>query len=191
MSPRCTSRFRRISATCHRVVGWLDFRLGRWERARWHFERVLQLLGDDFSAYLHLGRVAYRLGDYAGWRRECGHAQRTAPQRYARLRHAFDLAQPRAAGALSGPGESWQAPSFRVSRVGTNCSEVRAAPDAACGNLADGEPDVGRAAHGRRRRYGDDFRDDHERVRFQGLPPIRPADLACVDLDELTQKLGR
>jgi hypothetical protein len=190
MSPRSTFRFRRISATWHRIVGWVDFRLGRWERARWHFERVLQLVGDDFSAYLHLGRVAYRLGDYAGWRRECGHAQRTAPQRYARLRHAFDLAQPRAAGALVGPGETWQSPSFRVSRVGTNCSEARVTPDAARGNLADGELDDSTTVHRSRHRYGDDFRDDHERIRFQGLPPIRPADLARVDLDELTQQLG-
>ena len=90
-----TARSRRLRtrgrAACHRLLGRLLFRCGRLQPARQQFERVLDLRGDDFQAYVHLGRIAYKLGDYAGWRRECGHARRTAPERFARLRHPFEL----------------------------------------------------------------------------------------------------
>ncbi len=179
MTDRRTSPLRTLVATCHKAVGWVDFRLGRLDRARWHFERVLQLLGDDFSAYVHLGRVAYRLGDYAGWRRECGHAQRTAPARYARLRHTFDLVQARAAGTAADPADAWPSVAFRMSRVGTDGSEARLSQDAA----ADACPG------GPVRRFGDDFSSEGERARFRRLQAISSADLARVDVDELARRL--
>lgn len=74
------------------------FRGGSRLRARPHYERVLQLKGDDFDAYVHLGRIAFAVGDYAGWRREFEHARRTDPLRFARLRHPFELFEPRLAG---------------------------------------------------------------------------------------------
>src|SRR5687768_9463026 len=91
---------RNTAATWHRSCGRLWFRLNAHDRARRHFERVLQLLGDDFVAYVYLGRIAYGLGDYAGWRREFEHARRTEPERFARLKYPFELFEPRAAGAL-------------------------------------------------------------------------------------------
>jgi len=74
------------------------FRGGSRLRARPHYERVLQLRGDDFGAYVQLGRIAFSVGDYAGWRREFEHARRTDPLRFARLRHPFELFEPRLAG---------------------------------------------------------------------------------------------
>ncbi|MEO6597613.1 MAG: hypothetical protein ABIP94_22950 [Planctomycetota bacterium] len=59
---------------------------------------MLVLRGADFSAYVHLGRIAFDTGDYAGWRREFEHARRADPYRFARLRHPFELFEPRLAG---------------------------------------------------------------------------------------------
>jgi hypothetical protein len=87
-----------LRARFHSLCGWMWFRGGSRLRARPHYERVLQLKGDDFDAYVHLGRIAFAVGDYAGWRREFEHARRTDPLRFARLRHPFELFEPRLAG---------------------------------------------------------------------------------------------
>lgn len=89
----------RLAAMC----GWVAFRLGLRERARRQYERVLRLKGDDFAAYIHLGRIAYDNGDYAGWRREFAHARRADPGRFARLRQPFELFEPRLAGTTHEP----------------------------------------------------------------------------------------
>ncbi len=75
----------RLQAALHRACGRAWFRLGRPQRARHHFERVLLLRGEDFDAYVQLGRIAFAIGDYAGWRRELRHAHRIDPVRFARL----------------------------------------------------------------------------------------------------------
>lgn len=98
MSPWLHSLLRRTLATWHGLGGRILFRIGCAAAARRHFERVLHLRGDDFAAYVHLGRLAYSLGDYAGWRREFEHARRTDPSRFLRLRMPFELFEPRAAG---------------------------------------------------------------------------------------------
>jgi hypothetical protein len=76
---------RRAAALWHRAAGWLQFRLGAREAARRHFERVLECRGDDFSAYVHLARIAFLQCDYSCSMREFGRARRTDPARFARL----------------------------------------------------------------------------------------------------------
>src|SRR5690606_15592662 len=85
-------------ASAHSMCGWLAYKLGWVGIARRQFERVLLLRGADFRAYVHLGRIAFDHGDYAGWRRELEHARRTDPIRFARLRHPIELSEPRLAG---------------------------------------------------------------------------------------------
>ena len=87
-----------LQACLHSLCGWVLFRAGCRLRARKHYERVLQLRGSDFGAYVHLGRIAFAIGDYAGWRREFEHARRADPARFVRLRHPFELFEPRLAG---------------------------------------------------------------------------------------------
>jgi hypothetical protein len=89
---------RTLRASAHSACGWLAYRLGWHTFAQKRFERVLLLRGDDFRAYVHLGRIAFDLGDYAGWRREFEHARRADPERFARLRHPLELFEPRLAG---------------------------------------------------------------------------------------------
>ena len=89
---------RLVRACVHSACGGVAYRLGCHGTARRQFERVLLLRGADFRAYVHLGRIAFDLGDYAGWRREFEHARRTDPARFARLRHPMELFEPRLAG---------------------------------------------------------------------------------------------
>lgn len=93
------ARFLRASlARLHSLCGWIGYRFGFRAAARRHYERVLVLRGCDFPAYVHLGRIAFDVGDYAGWRREFEHARRADPRRFERLRHRLDLFEPRLAG---------------------------------------------------------------------------------------------
>ncbi|MBL8729960.1 MAG: hypothetical protein JNM25_16165 [Planctomycetes bacterium] len=87
-----------LLARIHAGCGWAALRLGWRTLARRHYERVLVLRGSDFGAYVQLGRLAFTAGDYAGWRREFEHARRADPKRFARLRHPFELFEPRLAG---------------------------------------------------------------------------------------------
>src|SRR5262245_9776669 len=87
-----------LGARFHVACGWLAYRLGCRRAARNHFERVLLLRGADFHAYVNLARIAFDVGDYAGWRRELEHARRLDPDRFARLRHPLELFEPRLAG---------------------------------------------------------------------------------------------
>lgn len=175
---------RSAGAAWHRLAGAAWFRLGRTERARGHFERVLELRGDDFAAYVYLGRIAYSVGDYAGWRREYEHARRTSPERYARLKHPFELFEPRAAGALreeAGERATWRT--------------VKVPPDGdpmASGNGLEARILRGDVASlfGRGRRGGDDCGSAAERQKFRSLGPIRRAEVVDVDIDDLSRRLG-
>ncbi|HEB53364.1 MAG TPA: hypothetical protein ENI87_08940 [bacterium] len=100
-SPLRLLRIARASA--HSACGWLAYRLGWLGTARRRFERVLLLRGADFGAYVHLGRIAFDQGDYAGWRREFEHARRTDPVRFAQLDHPMELFEPRLAGTSCDP----------------------------------------------------------------------------------------
>jgi hypothetical protein len=95
-----------LQACLHSLCGWVLFRAGCRLRARKHYERVLQLRGSDFGAYVHLGRIAFAIGDYAGWRREFEHARRADPARFVRLRHPFELFEPRLAGTSFEDGKA-------------------------------------------------------------------------------------
>ena len=94
MQPVLNNPVRYLTTIWHKVAGRIWFRLGRAERSRRHFEQVLLLRGDDFTAYLYLASIAYSARDYSGWRRELAHAERTAPQRYAQLKFPFELFEP-------------------------------------------------------------------------------------------------
>jgi len=85
-------------AALHAATGWFAYRIGFLPSSRRRYERVLQLRGACYGAYVHLGRIAFDEGDYAGWRREFEHARRTDPQRFSRLRHPLELFEPRLAG---------------------------------------------------------------------------------------------
>ena len=172
---------RSLAAVWHKIVGRIWFRLGRTERSRRHFERVLLLRGDDFTAYLFLASIAYRSRDYAGWRRELAHAERTAPQRYSQLKFPFELFEPPQDDRLfeeAGERATWR--SFRLSSVG--------------GTTEFDDQDevlhrVSSCPEGRLRRFGDDFSSAAERRRFAELPRITPEDLADLDIDRLSQEL--
>lgn len=101
--PSLSRVFAIARASAHSALGWVAYRLGWLGPARRQYERVLLLRGADFQAYVHLGRIAFDQGDYAGWRREFEHARRTDPIRFARLRHPLELFEPRLAGTQFDP----------------------------------------------------------------------------------------
>ncbi|MCB9870681.1 MAG: hypothetical protein H6837_12550 [Planctomycetes bacterium] len=169
---------RSLTAIWHRLAGRICFQLGRTEPARRHFEHVLRLRGDDFIAYIYLGRLAYSARDYPTWRRELASAQRTAPERYAQLKFPFELFEPPATDRLfeeAGERATWR--SYRATSVS--------------GGVEAGTPDVldrglGSCPRKELRRFGDDFSSSQERERFAQLPPISRDELDLVDLDRLT-----
>lgn len=169
--------FDSLRTSWHRMAGRICFLCKRSERARRHFEQVLQIKGDDFVAYFYLARLAYGANDVLGYRRELAHAERTSPKKMAKIRYLFDYFEPRPEGdsILDDTNElsSWRA--RRMSSVG--------------GNPALGERGLGSCPGGDMRRYGDDFSSPQERERFSILPPISPDDLAEVDLDRLSESL--
>jgi hypothetical protein len=194
-----------LRAATHSVCGWVLFRAGLRLRARTHFERVLELRGDDFSAYVHLGRIAFATGDYSGWRRDFEHARRADPARFARLRHAFEPWQPRLAGtqcvdplgqdgmtfegsARSGEPASWSAlfgaGPARASAPRADGGEAATTPPGAA--FGAGSAPDSPAAPG----HPDDFCTAAERRRFHDLGPIRPDDIQACDLDDLARRLS-
>lgn len=175
---------RTLATTWHKVVGRVAFHIGGAERARHHFERVLELKGDDFAAYVYLGRLAHHRGDIDACRREYEHARRIAPERFARLRLAArPQPGPRLRGSLveeASERATWVTPKVSLSDRGGPLAELRAHASEDLGSC----PDPGLLF------FGDDFLSDAEREKFRRLPPLRPEDLAATDLNELLRKLG-
>lgn len=174
MAPSLPRPLRRIHTTWHKFAGRVLYGLGRREAARGHFERVLQLGGDDFIAYFMLGRIAQRAGDLETFQREMENARRTSPRRFARsgapntpLFDAVPLSEIR---RETDQRATWEAPS--MTRVMDDEFAQAASGTASCrgGNL---------------RRFGDDFSSGRERQHFSKLPPICAEDLAEVDIDKL------
>jgi hypothetical protein len=173
---RLRTAFRAFVAAVHKWIGGAWFHVGRHDRSRRHFERVLELRGDDFTAYVYLARLAYSTGDSAGWRRECEHARRTSPERYARLKHPFELFEPRGGVLLGDGGERATWRSFGPGRVGMPQSARRRRRRGACAQPED--------------RLGDDFDSEAERDRFRELGPVTLDEIRDVDLDDLSQRLS-
>lgn len=189
-----------LKAATHSVCGWLLFRAGLRLRARAHFERVLELRGDDFGAYVHLGRIAFATGDYSGWRRDFEHARRADPARFARLRQRLEPWQPRLAGthcadprsqdgllfegsARTGEPASWSA-LFGTGPQRTNTPRLDRDEAPATGPGSGPQP-----AEGRPSDHADDCCTSAERRRFHELGPIRPGDIGACDLDDLARRL--
>jgi hypothetical protein len=199
---------RLLLAGLHSACGWVACRL-RWsDLARRHYERVLVLRGSDFHAYVQLGRLAFAAGDYASWRREFEHARRTDPVRFAKLRHPFDLFEPRLAGTDfedTGDRATWRSllPFGNTSGRRPGSPRAEAAADSRLDPTASGR-DVHTDAITDARSQGaasedaaarpvpprDDCLTGSERERLGALGPIRAAEVARCDLDDLARRLS-
>jgi hypothetical protein len=178
--------FRLLRGLAHGMAGRAWFRMGKVARARYHFERVLALRGDDFNAYIYLGRLAYCCGDYAAWRREYEHARRTCPDRFARLKHPFEPLEPRAGRALleeTGERATWRAVRLAPSKTGADPSHWRSHAEDSTSGLESLDPLTGTWSH-------DDFTTEFEREKFRVLEPISADEIAATDVDKLAKKLA-
>ena len=200
------------AATVQFLCGTLAYRLGCRSFARRRFERVLELYGACFLAYVNLGRIAFDHGDYATWRRELEHARRLDPRRFARLRHPLELFEPRLAGtsfgratvdgtAYDGTRATWR--SLRHSGL-PRPLELQDAADPgleallpaadALGSDTIGSDTIGSEAtgHGDAEVVGrhDDCASAEERRRFARLGPIGRTELQRCNVDELLRRLS-
>jgi tetratricopeptide (TPR) repeat protein len=181
---------RSLWASVHSAWGMLAYRLGCRAAARSHFERVLLLRGDDFRAYIELGRIAFDLGDYATWRREFEHARRMDPARFARLRHPLELFEPRLAGTRFDDA----ATPFDASPARTPWRPLRTSGQRSDGEASEAstprfvrglpDPTPNKAAS------QDDCGDATERERLRALGPIGVDELRRCDLDDLARRLS-
>ena len=189
-----------LRATWHGMAGRVWYRVGAWARARAAFERVLALRGDDFAAYVHLGRLAFSIGDYAGWRREFEHARRTDPERFARLRQPFDLFEPRAAGTPFdeagdratwrtlrplAPGSIRRGPTRSIELPTTPADASTAADDTHVDQPIESRTDTGAAPHS----DCDDCQSSEERRRFRQRGPISRNEIDASDLEDTCRRL--
>lgn len=193
---------RRLHAAYHGLRGRIAYRIGRPAAARQHFERALSLGGDDFAAYVHLGRIALGEGDFAGYRREMGNARAADPDRFARLRPAADGLDPRHAGSPfeeTGERATWRSvrpgghgitrrTPVRSAEVPTENAEdpTRTGPlfELPQMDLTDFRPSSARRAQ------RDDFCTSQERERFRQMPPIATGDVRAADVDEIARRFG-
>lgn len=193
-----------LLAHVHSGCGWLALRVGWRTLARRHYERVLVLRGSDFGAYVQLGRMAFTAGDYAGWRREFEHARRADPKRFARLRHPFELFEPRLAGTdfdETGDRATWRS----LLPFGGSALRHQMTPhhdtEAGLEGLlpswdvrADATTEASLAQGAARPRAPgptpiDDCASADERRRLAALGPIRAVDVRACDLDALARRL--
>lgn len=189
MTSLLPSLCRALAASWHRCWGRFWFRLRHQDRARGHFERLLQLRGDDFQAYVYLGRLAYAQGDYSGWRREFEHARRTDPQQFERLGEVGDLfvLHGRAGAREAADRATWSRIGVARRRPGSEQDAPQAAQGSPWWRTGE-DPD---ALPRQSRRLGDDFTSDRERQHFARLRPLTPQEVAGVDVDGLARRLGR
>jgi hypothetical protein len=192
---------KRLAACGSGVVGRIAFRLGRHGAARRSFERVLDLGGDEFTAYVHLGRIALGEGDFAGYRREMNNARNVDPERFARLLPGPEGIESRFVGSPS--DETGERATWRSVRPGNQGmarrSTVRSAelPTDAGDELPMFGPiyeipqmELGEPTPRMRRAGRDDFLSASERDRFRGLPPLRRDDVRTTDVEDLARRLG-
>ena len=188
------------AATLHFVCGSLAYRVGCRTFARRRFERVLELYGACFRAYVNLGRIAFDHGDYATWRRELEHARRLDPGRFARLRHPLELFEPRLAGTSFGratvdgtPYDGTRATWRSLRQAGTPRptlempGSVESGLDALLPNFESfGDAEQNPAAA----RTRDDCASAEERHRLARLGPIDRTELQRCDVDDLVRRLS-
>jgi len=189
---------RRIKALHHGLHGRLAWRCGSAARARYHFERVLALGGCNFSAYVHLGRIALGEGDYAGYRRELGNARACDPDRFTRLRIPTWGLEQRTAGTpfeetakratwrsvRSGCGPS-RRPTVHSAELPTDLGvdNVNSTLSQQLEDLVQSLDDPGPQDWHR-----DDFCSPVERARFRHLPPIDSDEVQHADIDEIMRR---
>lgn len=182
---------RRAVAACYAVTGCAWFRLGSMLRARRAFERVLDLQGDAFVAYVHLGRIACLQGDFVGWRREMEHARRADPERFQRLSHPFDLFEPPPSSgtpfAEAGERATWRSP--RGPAAGRRGPARTIGLSAGRGELMASASQRRQEREARGRPGLDDCGSDSERTRFRQLGPISAGEVATADVDEICRRL--
>jgi hypothetical protein len=188
------------AATLHFVCGALGYRMGCRTFARRRFERVLELYGAHFRAYVNLGRIAFDQGDYATWRRELEHARRLDPRRFARLRHPLELFEPRLAGtsfgrstadgsAYDGTRATWR--SLRQAGAPRPTLELPGSVDPGFEALLPGYEALGEAVpESGSERTRDDCASLEERHRFARLGPIDRTELQRCDVDDLLRRLS-
>ncbi len=182
------------------LIGWVAFRLGRHEVARRSFERVLDYGGDEFSAYIHLGRIALGQGDFAGYRREMNNARNVDPERFAKLLPGVD-AEPRLLGSPfeeTGERATWrsvrQGPQGYARR--STVRSVELPTESNDDSLLYGpvyeipQMEVGERSPRPVFDINDDFLTATERARFRNLPPLRRDDVRTADFDELARRLS-
>jgi hypothetical protein len=189
---------RRALAALHATQGRLAWRCGMTRFARHRFERALALGGSEFTAYVHLGRIALGDGDYAGYRREMSNARACDPDRFARLRIPTEGLEPRSSGSPfeeTGQRATWRAvrptgnahnrPSIRSTELSTDAllDELqRRSIESTLFGVEDPCEII--------RSGSDDFSSEAERNRFRRLPPIGAEEVADADLDDLMRRLG-
>jgi hypothetical protein len=194
-------------ALAHAAGGWIAYRLGRLHFARRRYERVLLLRGADFGAYVHLGRIAFDLGDYATWRREFAHARRADPVRFEQLDYLLEWFEPRLAGTPcdaprsgstafggadfdgTGARATWRS-LMNAAKPGEgrggrrNLQDLDGATEsAASGDAGAPAPNPGDPAR------HDDCLSGPERIRFRRRGPITSGEVAQCDLDDLLRRL--
>jgi hypothetical protein len=200
---------RRLVSLVRSLLGRAQYRVGALAPARRSFERVLELMGDDFVAYVHLGLIARGNGDRIGAAREFDNARRTDPERYARLRLPREIDAAALEPLLAWDRSFWSpvpaVPEPPPGGEGGQAGRRRADPwaDTGWGLLAEDEtagkafPGGVQAAEGGDRHsrhsharppHRGDFRDAAEARRFRDRRPIVREEIASVDLDALVRE---
>ena len=158
----------RVLTAWHRFTGRVCYLTGRLRSARRHFERVLDLVGDDFVAHIYLGRIAYARGDFEAWHRRFELAQRAAPRRYSH-HHAASSAHD--SGIANAPGSGL---AELIDQEGRPLDgDLRS-------QLDEWELELPPF---------DDFASEEEREKFENLGPIDFDEIYSVDLDDLARRL--
>ncbi|HLQ38021.1 MAG TPA: hypothetical protein VK348_09475, partial [Planctomycetota bacterium] len=127
------------------------------------------------------------------------HARRIDPQRFAELRHPFELFEPRTAGTTfdeAGERATWRAvrPGHHTGVRRSPTRSIELSTDAGCEPaLPPTREHAADLEHLRGIDWQDSSRDDcvspAERMRLRDLGPITSAKIAAADLDDLCRRL--
>lgn len=183
-------------AMTHRLLGHVCLWMGQPLAAKSHFERVLALRGSDFSARMHLGRLAYLTGDYDNWRRHLTAARLADASQFAKwtkLTHPHEMAQgPQLAGTGIDAREfAPHRPPRAIKPVTEKSAKEDRTPNDACAEAVAGMHDLlDSLLHAGNSQPADDLRSPAERARFAKLSPITRTQVQNCDVDALAQRLA-